>query len=62
MDEEGARQWMKDAVKKTFGSSKSTVEKSANLAAGAVGNAVHKTKEKVTKKQCTGDACPHDEL
>ena len=53
---------MKEAAKKTFGSSKSTVEKSAKSAAGAVGDAVHKTKEKVKKKQCTGDACTHDEL
>ncbi|KAK1403771.1 hypothetical protein POM88_003376 [Heracleum sosnowskyi] len=62
VDEEGTKQRMKDAAKKTFGSSKSTVEKSAKSAAGAVGNAVHKTKEKVKRQQCSGDDCSHDEL
>lgn len=62
IDEEGAKEWMKEAVKKSLGSSKSTVEKSAKSAASAVENVVHKTKEKVSKQQCTGDACTHDEL
>ncbi|KAK1371645.1 hypothetical protein POM88_037737 [Heracleum sosnowskyi] len=62
VDEQGAKEWMTEAVKKSLGSSKSTVEESAKSAASAVGDVVHKTKEKVSKKQCTGDACTRDEL
>lgn len=53
---------MKEAMKKSIGSSKSTVEETAKSAASAVGDVVHKTKEKVVDKQCTGDDCTHDEL
>lgn len=53
---------MREAAKKTFGSSKSMVEKSAKSAAGAVGNVVHKTSQKVTESGCTGYACTPDEL
>ncbi|XP_074361649.1 uncharacterized protein LOC141701919 isoform X2 [Apium graveolens] len=62
VDEEGAKEWMKEAVKKSVGSTKSTVEETAKSAASAVEDVVHKTKEKVSKKHCTGDACSHDEL
>ncbi|WOG82147.1 hypothetical protein DCAR_0101309 [Daucus carota subsp. sativus] len=62
IEEQGSKEWMKEAVKKSLGSSKSTVEETAKSAASAVGEVVHKTKEKVAKKQCTGDGCPHEEL